>query len=248
MQKTIKLLSIGLLTGALAFTAGCGNDRDNAKPSGTLISISAQGEASRTPDTADISAGVVTEAEESNEAMKANAEQMEKLMKAIKKAGIDEKDVQTSGISLMPRYSYPDNSAGSPNRPDRQITSYIARNTVSITVRQLDDLSKVIDALAAAGANQIHGPSFSIGEPEPLLAEAREKALQQARARAESYAEALDTKVRRIVNISEGSHGSMPRPMMRAEMASAKDTASTPVAPGETTVSVNLELVFELEK
>ena len=248
MQTTIKLLSIGLLTGLLAFTAGCDSDRDDARPSGTLISISAQGEASRTPDTADISAGVVTEAVESKAAMQANAEQMEKLMKAIKKAGIDEKDVQTSGISLMPRYSYPENSAGSPDRPGREITSYMARNTVSITVRKLDDLSEVIDALAAAGANQIYGPSFSIGEPEPLLDEAREKALQQARARAESYAKELDTKVRRIVSISEGSHGNMPRPMMRAEMASAKDSASTPVAPGETTMSVNLELVFELEK
>ncbi|WP_295797867.1 SIMPL domain-containing protein [uncultured Microbulbifer sp.] len=248
MNKTIKLFPTVLFASLLATTAGCGNDINGSKPSGTLISISAQGEASQAPDTAAISAGVVTEAEESKDAMQANAEQMEKLMKAIKKAGIDEKDVQTSGISLMPRYSYPDNSAGSPNRPERQITSYIARNTVSITVRKLDDLSEVIDAMTAAGANQIHGPSFSIGEPEPLLAEAREKALQQARARAESYAKALDTKVRRIVSISEGSHGGMPRPMMRAEMAAAKDSASTPIAPGETTVSVNLELVFELEK
>lgn len=241
MQKTIKLFSAGLLASVLAFTAGCGGETHNDKPSGTLISISAQGEASRTPDIADISAGVVTEAENSEEAMQANAEQMEKLMKAIRKADIEDKDVQTSGISLMPRYDY------QPNR-ERQILGYQARNTVSIKVRKLDELSKVIDALAAAGANQIHGPSFSIGEPEPLLAEAREKALQQARARAESFAKALDTKVLRIVSISEGSHGGMPRPMMRAEMAAAKDSASTPVAPGESSVSVNLELVFELAK
>lgn len=247
MQNTMKLFTAGLLAGLVAFTAGCGNSTES-KTNGTLISISSQGEASRAPDTASLSAGVVTEAAESGTAMKDNAEQMEKLMKAIKKAGIDDKDVQTSGISLSPRYSYPENSAGSPNRPERQITSYIARNTVNITVRKLDDLSKVIDALAAAGANQIYGPSFTIGEPEPLLTEAREKALAQARARAESYAKALDTKVVRIVSISEGSHGGMPRPMMRAEMGMAKDAASTPIAPGETSVSVNMELVFELAK
>ncbi|WGL16744.1 SIMPL domain-containing protein [Microbulbifer bruguierae] len=240
MHKSLKLFSASLLAGLLAFTSGCGNDADTHS-SGTLISISAQGEASQAPDIANISAGVVTEASESNAAMQANAVQMEKLMKAIKRAGIDDKDVQTSGINLMPRYEY------QPNRA-REITGYQAHNTVNITVRKLDELSNVIDALAAEGANQIHGPSFSIGEPEPLLAEARQKALKMAQARAESYADALGTKVLRIVSISEGSHGGMPRPMMRAEMSAAKDSASTPVAPGETSVSVNLELVFELAK
>lgn len=240
MQRTLKLFSAGLLAGLVAFTSGCGSD-DKNRTSGTLISISAQGEASQAPDIANLSAGVVTEADDSNAAMQANAKQMEALMQAIKKAGIEDKDVQTSGISLNPRYDYQPNS-------ERKIIAYQARNTVSITVHKLDELSAVIDAMAAAGANQIHGPSFSIGEPEPLLAKARDKALKQAQARAESYAESLGTKVRRIVSISEGSHGGMPRPMARMEMAAAKDSASTPIAPGESSVSVNMELVFELEK
>ncbi|QKX18659.1 SIMPL domain-containing protein [Microbulbifer sp. YPW1] len=240
MQRTLKLFTAGLLAGLVAFTTGCGSD-DKNRTSGTLISISAQGEASQAPDIANLSAGVVTEADDSNAAMQANAKQMEALMQAIKKAGIEDKDVQTSGISLNPRYDYQPNS-------ERKIIAYQARNTVSITVHKLDELSAVIDAMAAAGANQIHGPSFSIGEPEPLLAKARDKALKQAQARAESYAESLGTKVRRIVSISEGSHGGMPRPMARMEMAAAKDSASTPIAPGESSVSVNLELVFELEK
>ncbi|WP_288130269.1 SIMPL domain-containing protein [Microbulbifer sp.] len=240
-QNSFKLLSAGLLAGLVIFGTGCGSEH-RERPSGTLVSISAQGEASQAPDIANLSAGVVTEAIDSKAAMSANAEQMEKLMEAIDKAGIDKKDVQTSGISLSPRYDYQQNR-------ERTINGYQARNTVNITVRELDKLSKVIDALTAAGANQIHGPSFSIGEPEPLLAEAREKALTQAKARAESFAKALDTKVLRIVSISEGSHGGMPRPMMRAEAAMvAKDSASTPVAPGESTVNVNLELVFELKK
>ncbi|WP_299592085.1 SIMPL domain-containing protein [uncultured Microbulbifer sp.] len=240
MQRTLKLFSAGLLAGLVAFTTGCGGD-NKSRTAGTLVSISAQGEASQAPDTANLSTGVITEADSSNEAMRANAEQMDKLMKAIKKAGIDEKDVQTSGISLNPRYDYQTNR-------EREIVGYQARNTVNITVRKLDELSKVIDALTADGANQLHGPSFSIAEPEPLLAEAREKALQQAQARAASYAESLGTKVRRIVSISEGNQGGMPRPMVRMEMAAAKDSASTPIAPGESSVSVNLELVFELEK
>jgi len=243
MQNPVKLLSAGLLAGLVILGSGCSVENKTA-PSGTLISIAAQGEASQAPDIATLSAGVVTEAIDSKAAMSANAEQMEKLIEAIDKAGIDKKDVQTSGISLSPRYDY------TPDRPQKRVlTGYQARNTVNITVRKLDDLSKVIDSLTTAGANQIHGPSFSIGEPEPLLAEAREKALAQARARAESYAKALDTKVLRIVSISEGSHGGMPRGMVHMEAAMvAKDAASTPVALGESTVSVNLELVFELKK
>ncbi|MBN8431215.1 SIMPL domain-containing protein [Microbulbifer salipaludis] len=240
MHSALKLFSAGLLAGFVAFTTGCGSD-DTGHPSGTLISISVQGEASQAPDTAHLSTGIVTEAANSNDAMRANAEQMDKLMQAIKKAGIPDKDVQTSGISLNPRYDY------QPNR-EREIVGYQARNTVSITLRKLDELSNVIDTLAAEGANQLHGPSFSIAEPEPLLAEARNKALQQAQARAASYAESLGTKVRRIVSISEGGQGGMPRPMARMEMAAAQDGPSTPIARGESSVSVNLELLFELEK
>ncbi|WP_323844693.1 SIMPL domain-containing protein [Microbulbifer magnicolonia] len=235
-MKVVKISTIALL--ALLATA-CGGER-SAADRGTLVSISASGEASKVPDIANISAGVVTEAEDSEQAMRANATQMDKLLKAIKQAGIDDKDVQTSGISLSPRYHY---------QQDRkpQITGYVAHNTVSIKVRKLEKLGETLDQLAATGANQIHGPSLEIGEPEPVMAEARQQALDKARARAETYAKALGMKVRRIVSVSESGSGGVPRPMMRAEMAAAKDSAGTPVAPGETTLTVNLDLVFELE-
>lgn len=246
MQKKLKLLSsglaAGLVAGLLVLTAGCSTDIRNDiehRPSGTLISISSEGKATQAPDIAHISAGVVTEADESKTAMQANAKQMDKLMKAIKNAGVDEKDVQTSGLSLIPRFNYQSNQ-----KP--QIVGYRANNNVNITVRKLDELSKVIDALAAEGANQIHGPNFSIDDTETLLNKARETALNQAKVRAEAYAKSLGTKVRRIVSISEGSRGGMPRPMMRAEAAVATSSTSTPIAPGESSVSVNLELVFEL--
>lgn len=235
-MRVVKISTIALL--ALLATA-CGGDRAPAER-GTLVSISASGEASKAPDIARISAGVVTEAEDSEKAMRDNAEQMDKLLKAIKKAGIDDKDVQTSGISLSPRYDYQQG-----RKP--QITGYMARNTVSIKVREMEKLGDVLDDLAAAGANQINGPSLEIGEPEPVMAEARKQALEKAQARAEDYAKSLDMKVRRIVSVSESGNVGIPRPMMRAEMAAAKDSAGTPVAPGETTLTVNLDLVFELE-
>lgn len=237
-MKFVKISTIALL--ALLATA-CGGGSGSGT-TGTLVSISANGEASRVPDMANLSAGVVTEAEDSKKAMQDNAKQMEALVKAIKKAGIGDKDVQTSGISLSPRYHYQNNQ-----KP--QITGYTAHNTVNIKVRKIEELGEILDALAAAGANNIHGPSLEIGEPEPVMAEARQQALEKAQARAETYAKSLGMKVRRIVSISENGSTGIPRPMMRAKtMAMAtEDSVSTPVAPGETKVSVNLDLVFELK-
>ncbi|WP_226648231.1 SIMPL domain-containing protein [Microbulbifer variabilis] len=236
-MKLIKFSTITLL--ALILSA-CDNGQTPTQR-GTLVSIAAQGEASQAPDVANLSVGVVTEADDSKKAMQDNAEQMDSLMKAIKKAGIAKKDIQTSGVSLSPRYHYQRDQ-----KP--QIVGYTARNTVNIKVRELDKLGTVLDDLTTAGANQINGPSFEIGEPGPVKAEAREKALIDAQERATIYAKALGMKVRRIVSISEQGSGGMPRPMMlRGQMESMKDSASTPIEPGETTVSVNLDLVFELD-
>ena len=188
---------------------------------------------SRVPDIATISAGVVTQAVDGNTAMRQNSEQMAKVVAAIKAAGIADKDVQTSGISLNPQYRYAENEAP-------KITGYQANNTVSVKVRDIAKLGKVLDALAGVGANQINGPSFEIDNPA---------ALKKAQGRAEMYAKSLGLKVRRIVSISEGNGGFRPVPMMAMAKMEARDASGAPpVSPGETTVSVNLDVVFELGK
>jgi len=161
-------------------------------------------------------------------------------MAAIKAAGIAERDIQTSGINLSPQYRYADNEAP-------KITGYQASNTVSLKVRDITRLGKVLDSLAAQGANQINGPSFEIDQPEPVYDEARLAALKKAQARAETYAKSLGLRVRRIVSISEGSSGGFRPPMPMMAMARAgKAEMDTAVAPGETTLSVSLDVVFEL--
>ena len=236
------LLALSLALGATAMTAHAQNPAGYAVPTdGTLLSVSAQAEARRVPDVATISAGVVTQAVDGNTAMRQNAEQMAKVMDAIKAAGVAEKDTQTSGISLNPQYRYVENEAP-------KITGYQASNTVNLKVRDIAKLGKVLDALAASGSNQINGPSFEIDQPEPVYDEARLAALKNARARAETYAKSLDLRVRRIVSISEGGGGGFrPMPMM-AMAARGKAEMDTQVSPGETTLSVNLDVVFELGK
>ena len=232
------LFALSLALGAIAMPSHA------QSADGTLLNVSAEAEASRVPDVATISAGVVTQASDGNAAMRQNAEQMARVVAAIKAAGIADKDVQTSGISLNPQYKYIDNQAP-------QITGYQASNNVSLKVRDIARLGKVLDALAAVGANQINGPSFEIDQPEPVRDEARLAALKKAQARAETYAKALGLRVRRIVSIDEGGGGGLPRPMpmLRAMGAASPEMAKdTSVSPGETTLSVSLDVVFELGK
>ena len=235
-------LALALAT-ALPMTANAQTlaDVGAAAPQGTLLSISATGEASRTPDIATMSTGVVTQAADANAAMRDNAVQMDRMMAALRTAGIAARDIQTSGINLNPQYKYAENMPP-------VIVGYQASNTVNVKVRELAKLGKVLDALVAQGANQINGPSFGIDKPEAALDEARVAAVKKAQAQAQTYADALGLKIRRILSISEGG-ASLPRPpmpMLRAMSADAGYAKETAVAPGESTVSVSVEMVFEL--
>lgn len=207
----------------------------------TLLSVSASAEASRAPDIATLSTGVVTQATDANAAMRDNAQRMDRVMATLRAAGIAERDIQTSGINLNPQYKYVD---GAPPA----ITGYQASNTVNLKVRDLARLGKVLDALVAQGANQINGPSFGIDKPEAALEEARIAAVRKAQAMARTYADALGLRVLRVVSINEGG-ATPPRPLPVMRVAAApmammeKDTA---VAMGESSVSVSVEMVFEL--
>lgn len=205
----------------------------------TLLSVSAEASAKRAPDIATISTGVVTQAADANAAMRANAAQMDKVMAALRASGIAERDLQSSGIHLNPQYKYADNQPPA-------ITGYQASNSVNVKVRDLSRLGKVLETLAAQGANQINGPSFEVDNPDAAYAEARVAALRKAQAQARTYAEALGLQVRRIVSINEGG-ASLPRPvpMLRA-MAMDTVAAAPPVAAGETALAVGIEVVFEL--
>ena len=237
LRPLVLALSLAI---ALPMTANAQTQADVAiaAPQGTLLSVSATADATRVPDVATISTGVVTQAADANAAMRANAVQMDKVMAAIRAAGIAERDIQTSGINLNPQYKYVDNQPPS-------IVGYQASNNVNVKVRDLSKLGKVLDAFVTNGANQINGPSFEVDKPDEAYDEARLAALKKAQARADTYASALGLKVRRIVSISEGGAG-MPVPMPRMAMKAEAFDGSTPVAAGESSVSVQLDVVFEL--
>lgn len=208
---------------------------------GTLLSVSAHAEARRTPDIAQVSAGVTSQAADANSAMRQNAEQMTRVIAAIRAAGIADRDVQTSGINLSPQYRYVENQPPA-------ITGYQASNTVNVTVRDIGRLGRILDALVATGANQINGPTFDVDHKDAAYDEARRGALDNARQRADMYAKALGLHVRRIVSIDETGGRSMPPPIRMMAMAKADSSASTPVSAGENVLDANLDVVFELGK
>ncbi|WP_058834296.1 SIMPL domain-containing protein [Luteimonas abyssi] len=234
------LLAATLATAAMSSHAQTPNAAAfQTAPDSTLLSVSAQAEASRTPDVATMSAGVVTQAADANAALRANAEQMNRLMRAIREAGLQDRDIQTSGLNIYPQYRHSENESPT-------ITGYQANNTVSVKLRDVARIGDVIDALVANGANQVNGPNFEIDQPEEAYDEARRKAIELARKRADMYAESLGLRVRRIVSVSEGGGFNPPVPMMRMAAMDAVQATGSPISPGENTVSISLDVVFEL--
>ena len=212
----------------------------------TLLAVSAEGRSTRTPDLAGFSAGVTTQGKTAGAAMAANAAAMSKVIAELKKAGIADKDIQTSSINLNPIYGQPVIDPQGQMIQEPRIVGYQANNTVSVKQRDLKGFGKVLDALVAAGANQINGPSFQMDKPELALDEARTNAMKAARARAELYAKAAGLRVVRILTISEGGGYQPPMPVMFAKSEMAGDAASTPISAGQVEAQVSVAVQFEL--
>jgi len=208
---------------------------------GTRLDITATGEVRRVPDIAIISAGVMTRSASATGAIQENAARMERVRAALKRAGIADRDIQTSNISLNPEYRYQE------NQPP-QLTGYTASNQVSVKFRDIRNTGRILDALVAEGANQINGPSLTIDKPQAALDEARAMAIVAGRARAELYAKAMGMRVVRLLSVSEGVGYSPPRPvanMMRAEGGAVM--ADSKIDPGEQEVQITLSMSFELQ-
>jgi uncharacterized protein YggE len=208
---------------------------------GTRLDVVATGEVSRVPDIARITAGVVTLAPTATAALAQNATQMASVRAALKRAGIADRDIQTSSINLYPDYRQ-DAQGSNP-----QIVGYRASNEVSVKFRDIAATGRVLDALVAQGANQINGPTLAIDKPEAALDEARTQALANARARADLYARALGKRVARILSISEAGASYAPPVIMMRQMARDNVSSLPLIDAGEQSVSISLSVSFELE-
>jgi uncharacterized protein len=204
------------------------------------ISVTGEANVSVAPDQAQIDGGVTSDAKTAREASDANNAAMGKVLLALKGAGIDEKDYQTSRLSLQPQF------ATSPRTAERTagIVSFRASNRVTVKIRDVTKVANVIDVLVSAGANDIGAISFTVTQASKHLDEAREKAMADARRKAEIYAKTAGVTLGEPISISEES-GS-PGPVFRGKVASPM-AAGAPVAQGEEMLSVTVSVSWAIK-
>jgi uncharacterized protein YggE len=201
------------------------------------IAVTGEATVSAAPDQAEIEAGVTTEAKTAREASETNNAAMGKLLLALKAANIDQKDVQTSRLSLQPQ-SASNKPGGAPT-----IVGYRAANRVTVKLHDVLRVAGTIDMLVGAGATDVGGINFSVSNASNLLDDAREQALADARRKAEIYAKAAGVTLGAPLNIAEGSG---PGPIMYRRMALGMAAAPTPVAPGEETLQVTVSVSWAI--
>jgi uncharacterized protein len=201
------------------------------------ITVTGDASISVAPDLAQVEAGVTSEAKTAKAASEANNTAMGQLLLALKAAGIDGKDIQTSRLSLQPQ--------SAPNRSINAIAGYRASNQVTVQLHDVSKIAGTIDLLVGAGATDIGGINFMVSQASKLLDDAREKAVADARRKAEIYAKAAGVSLGAPLSISEG--GGSPGPIFRAKMAAAP-SAATPVAQGEETLSVTVSVTWAIKQ
>lgn len=210
---------------------------------GPVVELSVSESVDVAPDTATIGAGVTTEAGTATEALRQNSAEMQTVIARIKALGVAEKDIQTTGINLSARYDYD-------QQTQRQVfRGYQASNRVSVILRKIDDTGRVLDALVAAGANDLNGPNFSIDDDTAAKVAARKRAVARAEAQAKEYAVMLGYDGVKVLAINESIVGNGPMPEMtkgRGLYGIAADAA--PVQPGMVQAGVNIAITYELVK
>ncbi len=206
-------------------------------PPESSITVIGTGTVSARPDTAEITAGVVTQGATAAQALAANSAAMEKVLKATADVGVPERDVQTANVNVVPL-----RRQGRQEPQPQEIIGYEATNQLRIKIRDLALLGRLLDALVGQGANVLGGISFAVGDPAPLLDQARAKAMADARRKAEVYATAGNVSLGRLLSVSESPAPGVPRFESPRLMA----TSAVPIAPGEQDLQVTITVRYAI--
>lgn len=203
------------------------------------ITVTGDGHVEAAPDMATITLGVTHEAPVAGDAMQATSDSVSKMLDRLIGMGIEPRDMQTQQLSLNPVWSNQTNSGVR----IRKITGFVASNTISVRVRDLPALGEVLDAVIGDGANDFNGLRFFVQDPAPLIVQARERAVEDAIAKAQQLAAAAGVRLGDVMTINENGGG---RPKQMLEMA-RMSSDSVPVAAGEVSLSSSVTMVFAIE-
>jgi uncharacterized protein len=235
-MKSFRIAAVALLLLAAAALAGVGrpDSAGGASAQSEGITVNGIGMVKSVPDEALLSFGVQTEASTAREALARNSARMERVLAALEAAGVAEKDLQTQDVSVWPQYE----------TTGRDAVGYTARNSVTVTIHELDKAGAVIDAATRAGANEVSGPTLSSSGREQLEAQALEAAVDNARKKAETLAQAAGVGLGRVTGIVEG--GGTPGPVV-LETARASADKAVPIEPGQEEVQATVTVTFSIE-
>ncbi|MEZ5913015.1 MAG: SIMPL domain-containing protein [Paracoccaceae bacterium] len=202
------------------------------------ITVTGEGQVQAAPDMATLSLGVTTEAATAAEALAENTARLTAVFAVLEAAGIAPADIQTSGLSVNPRWDSASSSEGQP-----QIGGYIATNGVTVSIRALDGLGAVLDAVVSGGANTLNGLSFGLADPAPVMDEARRRAVADGLRKADLLAAAAGVKLGTLQTLTENTGYAGPQPMFRM---GAEAADSVPLAYGEMGLSATVTMVFAI--
>jgi len=205
------------------------------------ISVTGQGEASGTPDQAQVTAGVQTLAPTVTEASRQNQQVVARIMQALAKEGIDEKDIQTVNYSIWPEQKRDRNGAG-----EVTIVGYRVSNNVNVTVNDIDTIGPVLAAITDAGANTIQGINFRMKDTAVLERQAREAAMANARERAEALAELAGVELGDVLTVSMSSDRGYPVPIMRGRDMALAEASVPSFSPGQLDVSMQVYVSYSI--
>jgi uncharacterized protein YggE len=235
-MKTLRIAIAALVVLAIAALSGIGRPEAAESASEDArggITVTGVGRVNTVPDEAEFSLGITTEGRTAGGALAANSERMRKLIEALKAAGVAERDIQTRDVSVGSDYDQTGRS-----------DDFVASNTVSILIRDLDRAGGVLDAAAQAGANNIYGPSLTRSNREGLEARALEDAVANARKRAVALANAAGIELGAVTAINEAG-AAMPAPMeLRAMDAAA---SSPPIEKGTQEIQATVTVTFAID-
>lgn len=207
----------------------------------TGITVCGHGKADAAPDQAQISAGVTVTASSAQSARSQAAAAMSSVISALKSNGVADQDIQTSYVSIQPQYSYQSGSAVQ--------TGYTATNNVTVTIRDVNATGKVLDAVTAAGGNNVivNGITFSKGDPSQALAQAQQSALDDAQRQAQAIASHAGVSLGTPVSITAGTCGEAPQQLQFYGAANASaGTAVTPIQAGQQEYAVEVQVVYAI--
>jgi len=203
------------------------------------VTVTASGSVSAVPDEVTISTGAQTTAKTARAALSANSEDMRRVIERLREVGIRGRDIATDDLSVQPVYERRTN-----NNREPRVTGYRVQNSVRIRVRDISLLGEVLDQVVDLGANQIGGIQFQVRRADKLRDEARTKAMENARRRAELFARAAGARLGDVLMIQEGSSGFNPRPMMMEMKRSS--AGAVPVEAGSQELSANVTVTWAL--